>query len=118
MPDEPPAATSPPRPNPFAFPSDTDFRFILLIATVLASSLIIFPDKLPLEAVFNSPLAPSMQCLKSYADFLSALCPVDKTANFLEATNTWQKCRTWPAVVQAMGQVVDAYRRCSAPHFT
>ena len=36
-------ATAPvPRLNPFAFPSDTDFRFVLLIVTVLGASLFIY----------------------------------------------------------------------------
>ncbi len=33
---------APRRLNPFAFPSDTDFRFTLLITTVLASSIFIY----------------------------------------------------------------------------
>ena len=31
-----------PRLNPFAFPSDTDFRFVLLIVSVLGASLFIY----------------------------------------------------------------------------
>jgi Zn-dependent protease with chaperone function len=31
-----------PRLNPFAFPADTDFRFVLLIATIIGASLFIF----------------------------------------------------------------------------
>ena len=38
----PPSATPQPRLNPFLFPSDTDFRFILLIVSVLGSSLYTF----------------------------------------------------------------------------
>ncbi len=36
--------SAPPKPrlNPFAFPSDTDFRFVLLIVTVLAVSIFYF----------------------------------------------------------------------------
>jgi len=34
--------------NPFAFPSDTDFRFVLLIVSVLGASLLIY------EALYNS----------------------------------------------------------------
>jgi Zn-dependent protease with chaperone function len=38
-----PDTTAPsPRLNPFAFPSDTDFRFVLLIVTVLGASLFIY----------------------------------------------------------------------------
>jgi Zn-dependent protease with chaperone function len=39
----------PPRLNPFAFPADTDFRFVLLIALVLASSLYIYWQLSPIE---------------------------------------------------------------------
>ncbi len=39
-----PQSAAPPRLNPFAFPSDTHFRFILLITTVLGSSLFIYGD--------------------------------------------------------------------------
>jgi hypothetical protein len=34
--------TRPPRLNPFAFPSDTDFRFVLLIVSVLGASLFLY----------------------------------------------------------------------------
>lgn len=39
---EPQSTSSAPRLNPFAFPSDTDFRFILLIVSVLGASLFIY----------------------------------------------------------------------------
>jgi len=39
---EPQPAGGRPRLNPFAFPSDTDFRFILLIVSVLGASLFIY----------------------------------------------------------------------------
>jgi len=43
----------PPRLNPFAFPSDTDFRFVLLIALVLVSSLYIYwqLNPIPIEQI-------------------------------------------------------------------
>jgi Zn-dependent protease with chaperone function len=37
-----PAASRPPRLNPFVFPSDTDFRFVLLVVAVLGASLFIY----------------------------------------------------------------------------
>ncbi len=41
---QPVGSTDNPRPrlNPFAFPSDTDFRFVLLIVSVLGSSLLLY----------------------------------------------------------------------------
>src|SRR5438874_11306081 len=45
--------------NPFAFPSDTDFRFVLLIVSVLGASLLIY------EALYNSlpaNAAPLQSC--------------------------------------------------------
>jgi len=37
-----PSRSRPPRLNPFAFPSDTTFRFVLLIVAVLGASLFIY----------------------------------------------------------------------------
>jgi Zn-dependent protease with chaperone function len=51
--------------NPFAFPSDTDFRFWLLIATVLGSSLLMY------QAIANT-LVSGGQSLRELNDLCSA----------------------------------------------
>jgi Zn-dependent protease with chaperone function len=51
--------------NPFAFPSDTDFRFWLLIATVLGSSLLMF------QAIANT-IVSGGQTLRELNDLCSA----------------------------------------------
>ena len=43
----------PPRLNPFTFPADTDFRFVLLIALVLGSTLYIYWYLSPIEQQFT-----------------------------------------------------------------
>ncbi len=42
MSSDTPAASRPPRLNPFVFPSDTDFRFVLLVVALLGASLFIY----------------------------------------------------------------------------
>src|SRR5947207_11583062 len=62
-----------PRLNPFAFPSDTDFRFVLLIVSVLGSSLFIF-QVLAVVAPFLQPqVKASFYCSAPFR----ALRPVD-----------------------------------------
>lgn len=49
--------TSRPRLNPFAFPSDTDFRFVILIVAVLSASLFIYQNlyfALPANAAYST----------------------------------------------------------------
>ncbi len=50
----------PPRLNPFAFPADTDFRFVLLIALVLGSSLYIYYQLS--SSIFGQQLTLASQC--------------------------------------------------------
>src|SRR5512135_1048388 len=52
-------ALHPPRLNPFAFPSDTDFHFVLLIVSVLGSSLLVY------SALYNSLPANTAPILSS-----------------------------------------------------
>lgn len=61
-----------PRLNPFAFPSDTDLRFILLVAVVLVSSLIIFMNRLPIDEVSDASLK------KSVENFAKSIYPYDE----------------------------------------
>jgi Zn-dependent protease with chaperone function len=50
----------PPRLNPFAFPADTDFRFVLMIALVLGSSLYIYYQLS--SSIFGQQLMLASQC--------------------------------------------------------
>jgi Zn-dependent protease with chaperone function len=56
----------PPRLNPFTFPADTDFRFVLLIALVLGSSLYIYWQLGPFEE--HLTLASQCQLGVGYTD--------------------------------------------------
>src|SRR5207249_8988861 len=62
----------PPRLNPFAFPADTDFRFVLLIALVLASSLYIYWQLS--SSLFEQQLTAVSQC-KVGAGFTDCAAP-------------------------------------------
>jgi len=51
-----------PRLNPFAFPSDTDFRFVLLIVSVLGSSLFIFQVLAVIAPFLRQQVQASLRC--------------------------------------------------------
>ncbi len=51
-----------PRLNPFAFPSDTDFRFVLLIVSVLGSSLFIFQVLAVIAPFLQQQVQASLRC--------------------------------------------------------
>ncbi len=51
-----------PRLNPFAFPSDTDFRFVLLIVSVLGSSLFIFQALAVIAPFLQQQVQASLRC--------------------------------------------------------
>jgi Zn-dependent protease with chaperone function len=56
------SSTSRPRLNPFSFPSDTDFRFVILIVAVLSASLFIYQN-LYFAIPANSAINP-VQCYR------------------------------------------------------
>src|SRR5579859_572795 len=59
------AAARRPRLNPFTFPSDTDFRFVLLIASVLGSSLFIF-QALAMALFLQQQSLASLHCIVAF----------------------------------------------------
>lgn len=66
------AAPRPARLNPFAFPSDTDFRFALLIVSVLGTSLFVYNWLFHAIPLLRDPwLAAMVRC----ADLASAAFP-------------------------------------------
>ncbi len=78
-----------PRLNPFAFPSDTDFRFVLLIVSVLGSSLIFFNGLAYATPFLHQQVVAWYHCAlefqrvkpTNYTDFYTYV-------NALEAANT------------------------------
>jgi Zn-dependent protease with chaperone function len=64
---------SPLRPNPFAFPSDTTFRFALLVAAVLGATLYVWNWMwTSLGAEADELRAASLQCLTAFQEGFSA----------------------------------------------
>ncbi len=80
--------------NPFAFPSDTDLRFVLLIVTVLGASLFIY----------------NWICLQThFQEFLvSVSCSLRKTSNVGQNILTLN--------VSALQKATDAARQCEIPY--
>jgi hypothetical protein len=85
-----PVALRRPRLNPFAFPSDTDLRFVLLIVTVLGASLFIY----------------NWICLQTHVQELlaSASCALRQAPNSVQALSA----RNVPAFQTS----ADAVRQC------
>jgi Zn-dependent protease with chaperone function len=65
----------PPRLNPFAFPADTSFRFVLLIALVLGSSLYIYWYLSPIEQqlTLDSQCKPGVGYIDCVAPYTRAI---------------------------------------------
>jgi Zn-dependent protease with chaperone function len=89
----PDTTARPPRLNPFAFPSDTDFRFVLLVVTVLGASLFMYSG-----VFFSIPitrdywLTSHFQCLELRPEF--TIDPTELLDPALAAAQAaYQRCR-------------------------
>ncbi len=60
-----PSTGSAPRLNPFLFPSDTDFRFVLLIVSVLGSSMFTF-NQLYIRVLGEDTRQAMLRCSDAY----------------------------------------------------
>jgi Zn-dependent protease with chaperone function len=106
------APTSPlPRLNPFAFPSDTDFRFVLLIVLVLGSSMFAY------NWIFNSLPANRVATVETYErcsplgvqDPGAALRSLGRLSADSQADQT-----TFTAATQAYAECVAPYNEALA----
>jgi Zn-dependent protease with chaperone function/uncharacterized RDD family membrane protein YckC len=112
MPDNPEMVATRRRLDPFVFPSDTTFRFILLIAAVLASSLVVFGHKLPPDTDSDSALKT---CVIHMNQAMSALCPQETASTYSERAELWQSCGDAnPDLARKLDPIIEEYRQCSA----
>src|SRR6266852_8384648 len=80
--------------NPFTFPSDTDFRFVLLIVSVLGSSLFIFEALAVIAPFLQQQVQASLHCYPAF----QAIKPNNYTDIFaykdalLAAQNVYIQC--------------------------
>ena len=101
---------APPRLNPFLFPSDTDFRFILLIMAVVGSSLHMF------SFLFHSWWVPAnRQVYIEYAECNAALNPPDAVLSPLTQIDPLTASSDAVAQLQAEQQAFfNAHALCDA----
>ncbi len=94
MVNNPPVAPHRPRLNPFAFPSDTDLRFMMLVVTVLGASLFIY----------------NWICLQMHFQDLrtSASCALHLEPKLKQALSALD--------VKAFQKAADAVRQCAIPY--
>ncbi len=96
----------PPRLNPFIFPSDTDFRFVLLIVSVLGASLFIY-DWL-YYSFFGEELRRAILTCRDQA---SAAYPIDETMAVIDPAAHFDLLT---AQTQARGQCLEPLEQFQA----
>ena len=93
-----PSRTRAPRLNPFAFPSDTDFRFVLLIVSVLSVTVLLYSmlyDALPPTAEYKR--AEYARCV----DQAKAANPGRTLDEQMDQILVYGECTALPDVIQA-----------------